>query len=63
MRYLNKTEEEMRVITKDLKEIGLEKIGPAHCAVGPASTKIFNESFGKHVFYARLGAVIPLPPE
>jgi metal-dependent hydrolase (beta-lactamase superfamily II) len=63
MRYLNKTEEEMRVISKDLKEIGLEKIGPAHCAVGPASTKIFNESFGKNVFYARLGAIIPLPPE
>jgi 7,8-dihydropterin-6-yl-methyl-4-(beta-D-ribofuranosyl)aminobenzene 5'-phosphate synthase len=63
MRYLNKTEDEMRVIVKDLKEIGLEKIGPAHCAVGPASTKIFNESFGKDVFYARLEAVIPLPPE
>lgn len=63
MRYLYKTEEEMRVIAKDLKEIGLEKIGPAHCAVGPASTKIFNESFGMDVFFAGLAAVIPLPPE
>ncbi|MBW2485598.1 MAG: MBL fold metallo-hydrolase [Deltaproteobacteria bacterium] len=63
MRYLNKTEEEMRVIAKDLKEIGLEKIGPAHCAVGPASTKIFNESFGQDVFFAGLAAEIPLPPE
>jgi 7,8-dihydropterin-6-yl-methyl-4-(beta-D-ribofuranosyl)aminobenzene 5'-phosphate synthase len=61
MRYLNKTEAEMRVIAEDLKEIGLEKIGPAHCAVGDASTKIFREFFGKDFFYARLGAIIPLP--
>lgn len=63
MRYLNKTEAEMRMIAKDLKEIGLEKIGPAHCAIGEASAKIFRESFGKDFFYARLGAVIPLPVE
>ena len=63
MRYLNKTEPEMRVIAKDLKEIGLEMIGPAHCAVGPASTKVFKEFFADNVFYARLGAVIPVPAE
>lgn len=49
---MNKTEEEMKIIISEMKELGIVKCGATHCT-GEKQIKIFRESFGEN--YVELG--------
>ena len=49
---MNKTEEEMKIIISEMKELGIVKCGATHCT-GEKQIKIFREYFGEN--YVELG--------
>jgi len=60
-RFIDRSEDELDSLARELKKLGLKNVGLAHCAAGPIPDAVFGKYYGKHSFYSRLGAVIPLP--
>jgi 7,8-dihydropterin-6-yl-methyl-4-(beta-D-ribofuranosyl)aminobenzene 5'-phosphate synthase len=53
------TEKEVKKIIKDLKELGVVKVGPSHCT-GGRPIELFREAWGKNFFDMGCGATIEL---
>lgn len=53
------SESEVRGVVKELKELGVEKVGPSHCT-GERPIELFREAWGENFFDLGCGARIEL---
>lgn len=56
------SEREVRKIIEELKELGVEKVGPSHCT-GGRPIKLFREAWGEDFFDLGCGAIIDVDLE
>lgn len=54
------TDDQIKKVIKELKEIGVEKIAPSHCT-GENAIRLFKEVWGKDFIDGGCGAVISVP--
>ena len=57
---LHTSEEGVREVIRQLKELGVRKVAPSHCT-GEKAVALFRESWGEDFIEAGCGAVVSLP--